>query len=251
MRPWRWVVLLLVSVGVPLLVVWQPWQKRLHVIEQGGKGPPDLMLLHGYGSSAEHWLPYVRTIPLPSQGRFLFPQGPGTIDRGDGGIEGGAARAWWDLDLAAHLRPGKPGVDLRQEEPHGLELAGRLVRRAMGRAGVSRKRPFILGGFSQGAIVACEVAFTTDVPLAALVVLSGTPIDTTGWRENMSRRKGLPVFMSHGRADDVLPYDLADGLRADMVAAGLVVTFLPFDGGHEIPGEVVAGLGRFLAGIKI
>jgi len=248
MRPWRWGVLLLFSLGVPLLVVWQPWQKRLYVIEQGGKGPPDLILLHGYGSSAERWLPYVRTIPLRPPGRFLFPQGPKTIARADGGV---AARAWWDLDLAAHIRPGRLGVDLRQVDPRGLDLAGRLVRRAMGRAGASRKRPFILGGFSQGAMVACEVAFTTDAPLAALVVLSGTPIDTTGWRENMSRRKGLPVFMSHGRADDVLPYDLADGLRADMVAAGLVVTFLPFDGGHEIPGEVVAGLGRFLAGIKI
>ena len=58
-----------------------------------------------------------------------------------------------------------------------------------------------------GAMVACEVAFQSDEPLAALVVLSGTPVDRAGWRERMSRRQGLPVFMSHGRADNILPFD--------------------------------------------
>ena len=111
-------------------------------------------------------------------------------------------------------------------------------------------RPFVLGGFSQGAIVSCEVAFGSDVPLAALVLLSGTPVDTTGWRNQMSRRKGLPVFMAHGRKDDILPFDLAERLRADLVAAGLDVTFVPFDGGHEIPGEVVVALGEFLKRLK-
>ena len=35
-----------------------------------------------------------------------------------------------------------------------------------------------------------------------------------------------------------------------LVQAGLGVTFVEFDGGHEIPGEVVAALGKFLAAIK-
>jgi phospholipase/carboxylesterase len=68
-----------------------------------------------------------------------------------------------------------------------------------------------------------------------------------GWRSRMATRQGLPVFMSHGRADNILPYDLAERLHADLVAAGLVVTFVPFDGGHEIPEEVVVALGAFLA----
>ncbi|HEX7508443.1 MAG TPA: hypothetical protein VF550_16830 [Polyangia bacterium] len=65
-----------------------------------------------------------------------------------------------------------------------------------------------------------------------------------------SLRKGLPVFMSHGRSDNILPFDLAERLRAELVAAGLAVTFTPFDGSHEIPGEVVVALGEFLASIK-
>jgi phospholipase/carboxylesterase len=152
------------------------------------------------------------------------------------------------LDLAAHRRAGKPGVDLTLEDPLGLERAAKLVRRSLSREGNSRTHPFVLGGFSQGAMVACEVAFSSDEPLAALVILSGTPLDRAGWKSRMALRKGLPVFMSHGRTDNILPYDLAERLHADLVAAGLLVTFIPFDGGHEIPEEVVTALGAFLAG---
>ena len=229
------------------LVVWQPWRLRLQVIHKGGKGPPNLMLLHGYGSSAEGWLPYAQSIPFPPNGRFSFPQGPEKVMRSDGVLGG---HAWWNLDLAAHLRPGKMGVDLTQEDPAGLERAGRLVRRSLVSEGNSAGQPFVLGGFSQGAMVSCQLAFTSDEPLAALVLLSGTPVDRAGWRGQMARRRGLPVFMSHGRADNILPFDLAERLRAELVDAGLTVTFLPFDGGHEIPGEVVVALGKFLAELK-
>ncbi len=221
----------------------KPWQGHLEVFRQGGKGWPKVMLLHGYGSSARQWASLVWPIALPTGGQFLFPQAPEKMARNDG-VRG--ARAWWDLDLAAHRRQGKPGVDLTQEDPSGLQRAAKLVRRCLVDEGNSAGRPFVLGGFSQGAMVACEVAFNSDQPLASLVVLSGTDIESTSWRQHMAKRKGLRVFMSHGRADNVLPYDLAERLHADMVAAGLLVTFVPFDGGHEIPAEVVKALGQFL-----
>ena len=243
----RWLLVLAALALGPALACWRLWETRLQVLHWGGKGPPSFMLLHGYGSAAEHWQPYTQTIPLPAQGRFLFPQAPDLVMRKDGLRDG---RAWWDLDLAAHLRPGKLGVDLTQEDPRGLVRAAHLVRRTLDREGNSAAHPFVLGGFSQGAMVSCQVAFTSDEPLAALVLLSGTPVDRAGWREGMSRRKGMPIFMSHGHQDDILPFDLADRLRAELVAAGLQVTFVAFDGAHEIPGEVVAALGKFLAGLK-
>ena len=232
---------LLVGTGI---ACWLPWQTRLQVLRKGGKGPPNFMLLHGYGSAAEHWLPYTQTIPFPSVGQFLFPQAPETVARRDGLLDG---RAWWNLDLAAHRRVGKLGVDLTNEDPAGLQRAAKLVRRSLSSEGNSTAHPFVLGGFSQGAMVACEVAFASDEPLAALVILSGTPLDRAGWRPRMATRKGMPVFMSHGRADNILPFDLAEHLDADLVAAGLAVTFVAFDGGHEIPEAVVTALGEFLA----
>jgi len=240
----RWLRLAALLVAGAGLAWWMPWQTRLRVLSRGGKGPPTFVLLHGYGSAAEQWLPYTQTIPFPPAGQFLFPQGPDWVARKDGLIHG---RAWWDLDLAAHLRAGKPGVDLTREDPRGLQRAATLVRKSLSREGNSTVHPFILGGFSQGAMVACEVAFASDTPLAALVILSGTPQDLAGWQLGMAARQRLPIFLSHGRADDILPFDLAEKLHADLVAAGLSVTFIPFDGGHAIPEEVVIALGKFLA----
>lgn len=240
----RWLLWAAILLTGSCFACWMPWQTRLPVLHKGGKGPPSFVLLHGYGSAAEHWLPYAQTIPFPPVGQFLFPQAPETVARKDGLLDG---RAWWKLDLAAHLRPGKLGVDLTQEDPRGVERAAKLVRSALSREGNSKAHPFVLGGFSQGAMVACEVAFTSDEPLSALVILSGTPLDLAGWTSRMARRRGLPVFMSHGRTDNILPFDLAEHLHRDLVAAGLAVTFVAFDGGHQIPEEVVSALGVFLA----
>jgi predicted esterase len=57
--------------------------------------------------------------------------------------------------------------------------------------------------------------------------------------------------MAHGRADRVLPFDLAEVLHQEMVAAGLSVTFVPFDGDHAIPAEVIVALGDFLRGLGL
>jgi phospholipase/carboxylesterase len=248
MRNIRWKYVIIISLAViGIGIVWRPWLTRLSVIREGGKGPPTLVLLHGYASSADHWIPFSQSIALPPNGRFLFPQAPETTHRTDGAPDG---RAWWEMDLAIHLRPGSDQVDLTRDDPEGLKRAARQVRFLLSTEGNSAKHPFILGGFSQGAMVACQIAFLSDEPLSALVVLSGTPINEKTWRTEMGRRKGLPVFMSHGRNDTILPFDLAERLKTEMVAAGMSVTFVPFEGDHEIPAEVVIALNDFLSKIN-
>jgi phospholipase/carboxylesterase len=243
---WKYAILISIAIIVPG-ILWWPWLTRLSVIREGGKGPPTLVLLHGYASSAEHWIPYSQSIALPPNGRFLFPQAPETTQRTDGGTDG---RAWWELDLESHLRQGKDGIDLTREDPEGLKQAARKVRSFLSIEGNSKSRPFILGGFSQGAMVACQIAFLSDEPMRALVVLSGTPVNEKEWRTAMGRRKGLPVFMSHGTKDTILPFKLAERLKAEMIAAGMSVTFARFEGSHEIPAEVVIAMNDFLAKIN-
>jgi phospholipase/carboxylesterase len=100
-------------------------------------------------------------------------------------------------------------------------------------------------------MVASEVAFLTDEPIAALVLLSGTLVDEATWERHFSRRRGLPVFISHGRRDSTLPFAVADRMQTKLVAAGLDVTWRPFDGGHEIPATVVMALNEFIAGLPL
>jgi phospholipase/carboxylesterase len=221
---------------------------ELATVVYGGPGPPTLVLLHGYGSSAERWEPFTKTIRWPQGGRFVFPQGPEVFARSDGGLEG---RAWWPLDLLSHIPPGQSLPDLSATKPEGLKVAASLVEDLLDRLERSPGGPIVLGGYSQGAMVASEVAFRSDVELRALVLLSGTLVDEASWERHFDRRRGTPVFLSHGRADRTLPFAAAERFRSKLEAAGVKVTWVPFDGGHEIPAMVVIELNRFIDGLQL
>lgn len=239
-KRWLAAAAILVTLGISAAVLLRFREPALEAIITGGEGPPTLVLLHGYGSSAEEWQPFTRTIVLPAAGRFVFPKGPST-----GGLEQG--RAWWNLDLYSSMRPGVDGADLSAQKLAGIKTAARLVGNLLD----TLKGPVILGGFSQGAMVSAEIAFQTDQPLAALILLSGTTVDEAAWVRRLPRRKGLPVFISHGRFDGTLSFRIADRFRAELAAAGLAVTWVPFDGGHEIPAEVIGALNTFLQGARV
>jgi phospholipase/carboxylesterase len=210
----------------------------LEVLTAGGDGPPTLMLLHGYGSSAEEWMPFTNTIEWP--GRFVFPQGLERTTRAGG-------RAWWPLELGS-AEDGVP--DLSQSRPKGLTPAAAAVTRLLSGLSWWKGGDVVLGGFSQGAMVASDVAFGSTAHLSALVLLSGTPVDEAAWRRGYAARRGLPVFIAHGRDDAVLPFSGSERMQRDLAAAGLLVTWLPFEGGHEIPAEVVIALNQFLRAVR-
>ncbi len=137
--------------------------------------------------------------------------------------------------------------DFSGTRPPGLGNAAVRVVDLLTAIGRSPGGPVVLGGFSQGAMVASEVAFRSDTPLAGLVLLSGTVVDEASWRAGYARRRGLPVFVAHGRRDGVLPFASSDRMRQDLHRAGLDVTWYPFDGRHDIPADVVTELNRFLS----
>lgn len=255
MKKWRgWVAAVL---SVPTLafamdfstIVQNPKSAlRTWEVRHGGRA---FVLLHGYGSAPQQWLPFAETIHIARETRFVFPQGPEVTVPPDGPVGG---RAWWRIDLASFLRPGETVPDLSRARPAGLGPAATRIRRLLGdlkdRAHSVLRGQTILGGFSQGAMISADVAFSTDEPLKALVLLSGTFVDEAGWTKAMARRAGLPVFLAHGRQDKVLGFDSAVRLRDAMRRAGLRVTWVPFEGAHEIPAEVVTALNGFLAAVE-
>ena len=215
-----------------------------------GRGRAAFVLLHGYGGTAREWVPFSRAIQLSDDMRFVFPEAPETTTPPDGPPGG---RAWWRLDLASYRRGGGP-PDLSASRPPGLDHSKRrvhlLLRDLRQRGGAAPRKP-ILGGFSQGAMVAAASVFESDEPVHALVLLAGTIVDEASWVKGLPRRKGLPVFIAHGRQDQVLPFDASARLVRHMQAAGLDVTWVPFDGGHHMPDEVVTALNRFLVRVKV
>jgi phospholipase/carboxylesterase len=219
---------------------------RLATIDEGPAWAPTLVLLHGYRSSAAEWVQFEPALGVGSVCRFVFPQGPALVAGHAGEAHG---HAWWRMALASYVPPGRTLPDLSRARPSGLVKAAEAVERLTSelRSTAPPRAALVLGGFSQGAMVAGQVAFTSDAPLAAVVLLSVTPVDEVTWRRGFARRRGTPIFMAHGRADRSLSFTAARRLRDEMRAAGLDVTWFPFEGGHEIPSVVIEAMNRFLA----
>ena len=228
----------LLRVIVVTTLAWGCGPAPLETIVRGGPGPPTLVLLHGYGSAAEEWLPFTSAIQLPASGRFIFPQGP---------VPGpGFGRGWWQMDLSTYRgADGQP--DLSADSPEGLTIAAARVHDLLNGVRSSAGRPLVAGGFSQGGMVMCDLAFRTDTPLDALVLLSTTIASERDWAAGYARRRGLPVFIAHGRHDSVLSFAIADRLQRSLRDAGLDVSWHPFDGDHEVPAEIIMALNQFLA----
>src|SRR6185369_8975745 len=84
----------------------------------------------------------------------------------------------------------------------------------------------VMGGFSQGAMLSCDVTIRSTRKIDALVQLSGTWIAEEEWLPALPSRKGLPTLVSHGRQDQILPFVMAEKLRDKMTQAGLAVRWI-------------------------
>jgi len=211
----------------------------------GGRGPL-VLLLHGFGAPGDDLVSLADILNVPTGTRLLFPQGPLSLSFGPRD-----ARAWWPIDMARIAADQAAGRvrDLSQDIPKGLTPARETILTFLKE--VEQKfdadpRKTVLGGFSQGAMLSCDVMLKTAQPYAGLIQLSGTLLATQEWTPLLQKRKGLPVFQSHGMQDELLPYVGAERLRDTLTHAGLSVEWHSFRGGHEIPRAVLQRLGPFI-----
>lgn len=211
----------------------------------GGQGPL-VVLLHGFGAPGDDLVPLAEVIDVPAGTRWIFPEGPLSLSFGP--ID---ARAWWMIDMARIAQDRAAGRvrDLSQDIPKGLapmrEQMLAFLKEIEQKLGADPRKT-VLGGFSQGAMLSCDVLLHSDRPYAGLVQLSGTLLAQPLWGPLLPKRTGLPVFQSHGMQDEILPFTGAERLRDALSQAGLAVEWHTFRGGHEIPETVVQRLGSFL-----
>ena len=177
---------------------------------------------------------------------LLFPAAP--VSLADEGMPDG--RAWWSLDIS-RLQTGSPldAAEMAEREPLGSAEAAATLREAV--VACSEQLDLepdrvVLGGFSQGAMVAADCAFRSGVAQGGLCLLSGAPLDLARWRLQAEALAGRPAMQTHGTMDPILPFNGAEMVRDTLTAAGMQVEFLPFIGGHTIPPEVLAALPGFL-----
>lgn len=218
---------------------------------KGAGNGPVVILLHGFGAPGDDLVPLADVMDLPAGTRWFFPEAPLPLSMGYGD-----PRAWWMIDMARIQADRAAGRvrDLSIEVPNGLALARERVRlflKELPRHRVIDYKKTVIGGFSQGAMLTCDAVLHSDYPFAGLVQLSGNILAQPVWGPLMTKRSGLPVFQSHGRQDEILPYAGAERLRDALIKSGLAVEWNGFHGGHEIPQPVLRSLNAFLKRVLV
>jgi phospholipase/carboxylesterase len=217
--------------------------------EGGGTGPL-VVLLHGYGAPGDDLVPLQQVLDVPSEVRFAFPEA--SLSPPELAMYGG--RAWWQIDVMALQRAAAAGRarDRMQETPVGLPEARQQVDAMLDALTSELEVPadqLILGGFSQGAMLALDVALHSSRPLAGLILLSTTFLNRDVWQPLMAARMSVPVLQTHGTQDPLLRFDIAVELRDVLQAAGSKVEWIEFRGGHELPRSVLEAVGRFIRAV--
>lgn len=216
-----------------------------------GEGDDLLVVLcHGFGAPGTDLVPLAAELvalsPRLGAHRFAFPTAP--IDLSPMGLWGG--RAWFPIDLAAldaANRQGRADV-LAAAEPPGMALARRKLRAAI--EVLMGSRPWsrvVLGGFSQGAMMALDLALRLEEAPAAVLAFSPTLVDRASWARGAALRRGLPVVISHGRQDPLLPIAATESLAGLLREHALEVDYVPFEGPHTIPFEALTHAAELLS----
>ncbi len=202
-----------------------------------------LVLLHGYGADFKDLCSLSTELDPENHFDWYFPNGTLRIPIGNH-YEG---RAWFAIDIVAleeSMRTGNRAPFISRV-PAGLAEASKLVQSLVEQL-QTRYKSVSIGGFSQGAMVTCDVALQLKDGPAALIQLSGSLIALPRWEPLFAKKSGLRVFQSHGQMDPILAYAAAEDLRNLFQKNKYTLEFVPFSGAHEIPASVLRKLQEFL-----
>jgi len=209
----------------------------------GAPGTFTVVLFHGFGANAADLVPLSDAIDPLSRMNWYFPEAPHQIE-----IDGQRYGQAWFPESAEEMKEALYGnyfSRLEELDPEGLRQSAARGQALLSTLSVSPEN-LVLGGFSQGAMVATEMALSLETPPAALVILSGALIAEERWKRMIKQAGRFHVFQSHGTADPILNFKGARELNSLFTDSGYLGEFHPFPGGHEISSHIVTEVSNFI-----
>jgi phospholipase/carboxylesterase len=108
----------------------------------------------------------------------------------------------------------------------------------------------VIGGFSQGAAVACAASLGMGRPQAAgLLMMSGFYPMVRGWRMDPGAKRGMPAYVTHGAYDPVIPVGFGRKARDLLEEGGLAVTYRETRMQHGIDHAVIPEIRDWVASV--
>ncbi len=195
-----------------------------------GAGPfPTVIALHGWGASAHD---LVGLAPIFNGGRSLVlcPQGPLELQSGPGKVGYG----WFPLESGEPTDP--------DEVRKGVDALQRFIDEALALHPADRRKIVILG-FSQGGVMAYDLALRNPTAYAGLVALSSWLPDPMA--ESIPANPelaNLQTLVIHGTQDSMISIDRARESRDALAKLGVSASYHEYEMGHEISPDALQQL---------
>ena len=206
-----------------------PLKFLAHGAQPGVREPWLLVLMHGVGSNEQDLFGLARM--MPPQFHVLSLRAPYVLSPD--------SYAWFEFQV---LPGGERRIDEEQERESRF-LVSEMVASAAQQLGVSADR-VIVGGFSQGGIMALSLLLTKPESVrAAMVWHSRLLSQVVQHIAPPEAFEGKALWVSHGSADNVIPPSAAQATRELARTLPLTLSGTDFPGAHEIrPAELQATL---------
>lgn len=108
----------------------------------------------------------------------------------------------------------------------------------------------VLGGFSQGAVMAYSLSLGEGRPQpAGLMAFSGFMPAVPDFKLDLNDRSGFPVVIGHGTFDSVIGVDFSRAARSALEAAGAEITYRESPMPHTIDPAFLAEMREWLGAL--
>jgi phospholipase/carboxylesterase len=198
-----------------------------------------IIWLHGLGADGHDFVPLVRELDLKGLPgiRFVFPHATAIPVTINGGY---VMRAWYDI-TGAELMRREDEVGLRDSQRDVEALIAREKARGIPASNI------VLAGFSQGCAMTLQTGLRHPEKLAGMLCLSGyLPLADKVVHERTEESRDTPIFMAHGRQDNVVPVARAEQSRELLTAMGYQVEWHEYMMAHTLCLEEVQDISAWL-----
>lgn len=210
-------------ISLPLTVLHRP------ATPEPGQPAWLLVLMHGVGSNEQDLFGLAGYVP--PQFHVLSLRAPFAMGQG--------AFAWFQFTVDVS---GTRHIDAPQEQ-QSRALVQQTVDQAAQQLGIAPER-VVLGGFSQGGIMALSQLLTQPQTLRAAVIWHSRLLpEIVHLHAPAEAFAGKSAWVSHGSYDNVIPLTSAHAIRNTLGALPLELSYHEYPGAHEIrPEELRASM---------
>ncbi len=195
--------------------------------------------MHGLGADGYDFEPLIPELGLLDNYkiRFILPHAPTQAVTVNGGME---MPAWYDILDSARIDA--------QQDSKGIHQAASYINAFIENEiaqGVAVNNIF-LAGFSQGGVVALQTGLRYPEKLAGILALSTyLPLPDTLASELSAANKDIPIMMTHGLNDQVIPIAIGRHSRDLIEKQGLKIEWHEYSMEHAVIPEEIADISRW------